>query len=287
MSYKNALAGIPLGGGKSVILASPAQHDRREVLRAHGRAIDRLGGRYITGEDVGTSVADMDVIAETTAFVAGRSRGAGDPSPHTARGVFKAMQAAARFRWGSDDLRGRHVTVQGCGNVGMNLIRLLAPAGATITATDVDQSRLERAVRECGAKPVAPETIHAIPADIHSPCALGAVFDDRTIPELRTELIVGGANNQLLEPRHGQALEARGILYVPDYVSNAGGVSYGAAVEVLKRSPDEAVAMVDRIYDTTMMVLERARIDGVPPSDAADRLAEEKIQAARNAKGRA
>jgi leucine dehydrogenase len=287
MSYKNALAGIPLGGGKSVIIASPAQRDRRAVLRAHGRAIDSLGGRYVTGEDVGTTVADMDAIAETTAYVAGRAGGAGDLSPATARGIFRAMQAAARFRWGSDDLAGRTVTVQGCGNVGFNLIRLLTGAGARVIAADLDPAKIARAKDEYGVTPTDPAGIVALPADIHSPCALGAVFDDRTIPELRVELVVGGANNQLLEARHGQALAERNILYVPDYVANAGGVTYGVGVELMKQPVEDVLAMVDRIYDTTMLVLERARADGVPPSDAADRLAEGKIRAAKKEKGRA
>jgi leucine dehydrogenase len=287
MSYKNALAGIQLGGGKAVILASPEQRDRAEVLRAHGRAIERLAGQFITGEDVGTTVADMDRIAETTSHVAGRAGGAGDPSPHTARGVFRAMQAAATVRWGSDQLAGKTVAVQGCGNVGFHLIELLAEAGARVLASDLDRTRLDRAVAECGARPVSVEEIHAVEADVFSPCALGAVLDDRTIPALAVAMVVGGANNQLLEPRHGRALEERGILYVPDYVANAGGVSYGAGRDMLQRSHEEALAMVDRIYQTTLMVLERARAERIPPSDAADRLAQERIQAARNAKGRA
>jgi leucine dehydrogenase len=285
MSFKNALAGLPLGGGKSVILGA-ANQDRVAVLEAHGRAIDRLGGIYITGEDVGTTVADMDVIARTTKFVAGRGNGSGDPSPHTARGVFRAMQAAATFRWGGDDLRGKTVALQGCGNVGFNLAKELTRAGAKIVASDIDPAKLDRAVKELGATAHDPATIHAVPADIFAPCAMGAVFDDRTIPALAVTLVVGGANNQLLEPRHGEALEARGITYVPDYVANAGGVSHGGAIEVLKHSAAEAAKKVEGIYDTTLMVLERARRDRIPPSTAADRLAAE-IIAAKNAKSRA
>jgi leucine dehydrogenase len=285
MSFKNALAGLPLGGGKSVILGAPNQ-DRVAVLEAHGRAIDRLGGIYITGEDVGTTVADMDVIARTTKFVAGRGNGSGDPSPHTARGVFRAMQAAAKFRWGSDELRGRTVALQGCGNVGFNLAKELTRAGARVVASDIDPAKVDRVVNELGGTRHDPAAIHTVKADIFAPCAMGAVFDDRTIPVLAVTLVVGGANNQLLEPRHGEALEARGITYVPDYVANAGGVSHGGAIEVLKRSAAEAAKKVDGIYDTTMMVLERARQDRIPPSTAADRLAME-IIAAKNAKGRA
>lgn len=282
MSYKNALAGLPLGGGKAVILAPEGPHDRAALLRAHGRFIDTLGGRYVTGEDVGTTPADMERIAETTAYVAGREGGSGDPSPNTARGVLRAMQAAASFRWGTDDLRGRSVAVQGIGNVGLHLVRLLVEAGARVTVSDIDPSRVERAVREYGATSESPDRIHSARADIFAPCALGGGLHDRTIPEITAEMVVGAANNQLLEPRHGHALAERGILYLPDYVANAGGVCYGGSVEVLGMSPEAARARVDAIYDTALRVLERAQADGVPPFVAADRLAEELIAAARS-----
>lgn len=281
MSYKNALAGLPLGGGKSVIMAPDGPHDRAALFRAHGRFVDRFGGRYVTAEDVGTSPADMELIAEATRHVAGRERGSGDPSPHTARGVLRAMQAAARFRWGSDDLRGRTVAVQGVGSVGMHLVRLLADAGARTLVSDLDRSRVERAVREHGAVAEAPERIHAAAADVFAPSALGGGLHDGTIPGIRAALIVGAANNQLLEPRHGHALAERGILYVPDYVANAGGVCYGGSIEVLGLPVAGALARVEAIYDTTLAVLERARADGVPPFVAADRLAEERIAGAR------
>jgi leucine dehydrogenase len=281
MSYKNAMANLPLGGGKSVILAPPGPHDRRAVLRAHGHFVDRLGGRYITAEDVGTTVDDMEVIAETTAHVAGRRSGSGDPSPYTARGVFRAMQAAARFCWGSDDLSGRTVALQGCGSVGYQLARQLAEAGARLVVSDIVSERAARVVAECGARPEAPERIHAAQADVFAPCALGGVLDDRTIPALRVAMVVGAANNQLLEPRHGEMLAARGILYVPDYVANAGGVSYGGAIEIAKLSREEAARRLDGIYDTTLMVLERARAEGVAPFVAADRIAEERIATGR------
>ncbi len=278
MSFKNALANLPLGGGKSVIMGRPGPVDRAAVLRAHGRLVERLGGIYITAEDVGTSPADMEFIAETTRFVAGRAGTSGDPSPHTARGVFRAMQGAAMFRWGSDRLAGKTVALQGCGNVGFHLAKQLADAGARIVASDLDPARIARVVAEFGATEAPTDRIHAIEADIFAPCALGAIFDDRSIPELRVALVVGGANNQLLEPRHGLLLELRGVLYVPDYVANAGGVSYGGAIEVVKVSKQEALERVDAIYDTTLMVLERAKAEGIPPSDAADRLAEERIR---------
>jgi leucine dehydrogenase len=281
MSYKAALAGLPMGGGKAVILAPPGPHDRRAVLHAHGRFVDRLGGRYITAEDVGTTADDMEVIAETTAYVAGRRSGSGDPSPHTARGVLRAMQAGARFRWGADDLAGRTVALQGCGNVGSQLARQLVEAGARLVVSDIDPERAARVVADCGARAESPERIHAVQADVFCPCALGGVLDDRTVPELRVAMVVGAANNQLLEPRHGAMLAARDILYVPDYVANAGGVSFGGAIEIARLSREEAVRRLDAIYDTTLMVLERARADGVPPFEAADRIAEERIRSAR------
>lgn len=278
MSYKNALANLPLGGGKSVILGSDGPVDRAAILRAHGRAVDRFGGRYVTAEDVGTSPADMEVIAETTQYVAGRERGSGDPSPHTARGVFRAMQAAARVRWGTDDLGGRVVTLQGCGHVGYHLALELARAGARVVASDLDPGRVARVVKDAGASAEAPDRIHAIPADVFSPCALGGVLNDRTVAELEVEMVVGAANNQLLEPHHGDALAERDVLYVPDYVANAGGVCYGGAIEVVGLSVAEARGRVEAIYETTLMVLERAARDGVGPHRAADRLAEERIQ---------
>jgi len=277
MSYKNAMAGLPLGGGKAVIMAPDVVKDRAAILRAHGRFIDRFGGRFITAEDVGTNLADMEIIAEGTSFVAGRAGGSGDPSPHTARGVFRAMQAAARMLWGSDDLAGRSVAIQGVGNVGMNLARQLHDVGVVLRVSDVDPTRVANAVRELGATAESPDSIHAAAVDIFAPCALGASLSDRTIPEIKAAIVVGAANNQLGEQRHGHDLARRDILYVPDYVANAGGVCFGGAIEVLEASPAEALARVNGIYDTTLGVLERARTDEVPPFVAADRIAEERI----------
>ncbi|MGE0552052.1 MAG: Leu/Phe/Val dehydrogenase [Gemmatimonadales bacterium] len=281
MSYKNAMAGLPLGGGKAVIMAPDVVKDRAAILRAHGHFVDRFGGRFITAEDVGTSLADMEIIAEGTRFVAGRVGGSGDPSPHTARGVYRAMQAAARMVWGSDDLAGRSVAIQGVGNVGLNLARQLHDAGVTLRVSDVDPNRVATAVRELGATAESPDTIHASAVDIFAPCALGASLSDRTIPEIRAAIVVGAANNQLAESRHGHDLARRGIFYVPDYVANAGGVCFGGAIEVLAASPAEALARVNGIYDTTLGVLERARTDEVPPFVAADRIAEERISSGK------
>lgn len=281
MSFKNALADLPLGGGKSVILGGPAATDRPAVLRAHGRFIDRLHGLYVTAEDVGTSPADMEFIAESTAHVAGRAGTSGDPSPHTARGVFRAMQAGANAKWGSDDLAGKTVALQGCGNVGYHLAVQLHQAGARLIVSDVDQAKVARVVKDFSATEAPIATIHAVQADIFAPCALGAIINDATIPDLKVGLICGGANNQLLEARHGIALAARNILYVPDYVANAGGVLFGGSIEVLKLSRPATLLRIDAIYDTTLKVLNRASKDHIPPSEAADHLAQEKIRSAK------
>ena len=281
MSFKNALADLPLGGGKSVILGGPSASDRPAVLRAHGRFIERLHGLYVTAEDVGTSPADMELIAETTKYVAGRAGISGDPSPHTARGVFRAMQAGAKVTWGSDQLAGRTVALQGCGNVGYHLAVQLHHAGAKLIASDVDPAKVARVVREFGATEAPIDRIHAAKADIFAPCALGGTLNDTSLPALKVGLICGGANNQLLEPRHGAALAAQKIVYVPDYVANAGGVLFGGSIEVLKLSRSATAVRIDAIYDTTLMVLDRASKEGIPPSEAADRLAADKIRAAR------
>ena len=280
MTLKNAMAGIPFGGGKSVIIADSRSLDREAVFHAHGRAIHRLGGRYITGEDVGSTVSDMELIASQTPYVAGRGGGAGDPSPYTARGVFRAMQAGARAVWGSDDLTGRTVAVQGCGNVGAHLAKLLAAAGAQLTVCDLDASRAARVADETGARFVPVEGIYDALADIFAPCALGQILNDDTIPRLKGRLVSGGANNQLRSPRDGDALLARGITYVPDYVANAGGVLSGAG-DLLGWEPEQVKGKIEGIFETTLEVLESARREGLPPGEVADRMAWRRIDEKR------
>ena len=280
MTYKNALAGLPLGGGKSVIVGDHRALDREAVMRAHGRFVDTLGGRYVTAEDVGTSPADMEIIRAETRHVAGLPDCSGDPSPVTARGVFRAVQASAKFRWGADELSGRTVALQGCGNVGRHLAKRLHAAGARLVVTDVNAARVRRVVEECGARAVAPAEIYDAEADIFAPCALGAVLDDETIPRLRVEIVAGAANNQLREPRHGDALQERGRLYAPDYVANAGGIINGC-VELLGWTPERALAKVDEIYDTLLSIFERAGAAGVAPHRAADQVAERRLLVAR------
>jgi leucine dehydrogenase len=280
MTYKNAVAGLNLGGGKSVIIGDNRTTNREMIFRAHGRFVDSLGGRYVTAEDVGTGTLDMDFVHMETNYVAGLQNASGDPSPVTARGVFRAMQATAKFRWGSDSLSGRTIAIQGCGNVGYNLARELHAVGAKLIVADIDAERVKRVVAETGARAVAVDEVLDQTADILAPCALGGGLNDETIPKLRVELVVGAANNQLLEDRHCDLIEERGITYAPDYVVNAGGVInvYG---ELAGWDRTRSLRKADEIYQTILGVFEIARADGVTSHVAADRLAERRIQAVR------
>ena len=281
MTFKNALAGLPFGGGKAVLMGpAPEGGEARDAFfRAHGRAVEGLGGRFVTAEDVGTSPADMAVAAQETAHVAGLERGMGDPSPYTARGVLRAMEAAALDRWGTPELTGRLVALQGLGNVGMHLARLLRARGARLVVADVAEARVEVARRELDAEAVSPGEILAVEADILAPCALGGILNGDTVEGLRVEVVCGGANNQLGVLEDGDRLAARGILYVPDYVANAGGVITGG-VDIAGWSRDRMEAALEGIFDTTRAVLAAAREWGVAPQRAADRLAEERLRAA-------
>jgi len=273
MTYKNALAGIPFGGGKSIILRHDQAIDREQLFRAHGRFVETFGGRYITAEDVGTSPADMEFVRMETTHVAGLLGKSGDPSPVTARGVFRALQAAAKHAWGSDDVKGKTVALQGCGNVGYYLAANLHQGGARLIVTDVDAAKIDRAVKEFDAVAVAPDEIYASAAHIFAPCALGGIINDETIPQLKVEIVVGGANNQLLEPRHGDELAGLGILYAPDYAANAGGMINGCR-ELLGWEPSQSAAKVDEIYDTVLDIFRVAEAEGIATYKAADRLAE-------------
>lgn len=281
MTYKNAMAGLDLGGGKSVILAPARIADREALFRAHGRLVESLGGIYTTGEDVGTSPADMDIVATETRHVGGTSDGIGDPSPRTARGVFRAMQAAALHRLGTADLKGVRVALQGCGNVGAALAAQLAEAGAHLVVADVDSMRAKCVAAETGARVVDADDIFGVEADVFSPNALGAILDAETIPRLRCSIVAGGANNQLREPSaDGARLAERGIIYVPDYVANAGGVITGFGA-LNGHPPEWAIAHVDAIHDTVLEILRRADDEDILPHLAADIMAEKRIAAAR------
>ena len=276
MTYKNALAGLPFGGGKSIVMRESKVPDRERLFRAHGLMVNSFAGKYFTAEDVGTSPSDMEYILKETTYVAGLQGRSGDPSPHTARGVFRAMQAAARQKWGSDDLSGKTVAIQGCGHVGYFLAGELARTGAKLLVTDVDQTKVKRVVEEHGATAVPTEQIYSAAADVFAPCALGGVLNDQTIPQLKAALVVGGANNQLLEPRHGDLLEQRGILYAPDYAVNAGGVINGCCREMLGWDVPKTLAKTDAIYDTLLRIFAMAERERIPTYQAADRLAEER-----------
>ncbi|HEX8068788.1 MAG TPA: Glu/Leu/Phe/Val dehydrogenase dimerization domain-containing protein [Pyrinomonadaceae bacterium] len=279
MTYKNALAGLPFGGGKAVIIGDNRTTERESLFRTHGRFVESLGGRFITAEDVGTSPADMEYVRMETRYVAGLAGQSGDPSPVTAYGVFRAMQATAQHRWGADDLAGLRVAIQGCGNTGYHLAKRLRECGAQLVVADVDAARVARAVAEFGAAAVAPDEIFGVAADIFAPCALGGVINDQTLARLKVAIVVGSANNQLGEERHGDALEELGITYAPDYVANAGGIINGCR-ELLGWDVTQTMTKVHAIYDTTLAVLGLAKATGATAHRVADRLAEERLAAA-------
>ena len=280
MTYKNAVAGLHLGGGKSIIIGDNKTKNREKIFRAHGRFVETLGGRYITAEDVGTSTKDMSYVQMETKHVAGLAGKSGDPSPVTAHGVFRAVQASANRKWGSDSLEGKTVAIQGCGSVGSYLAKELHEAGAKLIVSDIDAAKTEKVSKATGAKVVKGNAIFTAVADIFSPCALGGIINDKTIPMLKVEIVAGGANNQLLEERHGDELQRRGILYAPDYVANAGGVInvYG---EVAGWDAQRALDKADDIYDTILKVFDIAEAKKIPTYEAADRLAELRLAEAK------
>jgi leucine dehydrogenase len=277
MTYKNAVAGLNLGGGKSLIIGDNKMRSREMIFRAHGRFVESLGGRYVTAEDVGTSPSDMDYVFNETKYVAGLAGRSGDPSPVTAHGVFRAIQASAHYKFGSDDLAGKTVTIQGCGHVGYYLAKELHAAGAKLIVTDIDPEKVKMVVDETKATAVAPDAIYGQKADIFAPCALGGVINDKTIPQLKVAVVSGGANNVLLEERHGDVLEEKGILYAPDYVANAGGV-INVYSELAGWDSTRSLRKADEIYNTILGVFDIAKQDGIPTYRAADRLAERRLR---------
>ena len=281
MTYKNALAGLPFGGGKAVVIdpGPRTEAERSALFRAHGRFIDRLGGLFVTGEDVGTSPDDMATISTETRHVAGLSSGMGDPSPFTALGVFRAIEAVAEDVWGDRALTGRTVAIQGLGNVGMRLARLLAEGGAGLFVTDIDSERVRAAQSELGAVAVAPDEIVDADVDLFAPCAFGGVLDEDGVERIRARVVCGGANNQLATPQNGRRLAERGIAYVPDFVANAGGVISGS-VDIAGWDQERMSDAIDGIADTTREVLRIARADRLSTHDAAERLAEERLREA-------
>ena len=280
MSYKNALAGVPFGGGKAVIFKGGTGIDREQLFLAHGRFVQSLGGQFITAEDIGTRPSDMEYVRRETRWVAGLPGGSGDPSPMTALGVFRAMEACAKHRWGSPNLANRTVAIQGCGSTGFHLAGKLHEAGAHLVVTDIDVAQLRRVVNEFQATPVAPDDIYASDADIFAPCAFGGVVNETTIPQLKAEIIVGSANNQLCSDADGDALAALGILYAPDCVANSGGIINGCR-ELLGWDSAKAQIKIDHIYDRILAILEMAAQEHLPPFRTAERMARRIIQAGR------
>jgi leucine dehydrogenase len=284
MTMKTAMAGLPLGGGKSVIIADPRRKSPA-LLQAMGRAIEQLGGRYVTAEDVGTSAADMVEIRKGTSHVMGlpvRAGGSGDPSPSTALGCFEGIKAALRYKSGRQSVDGVRVAIQGLGHVGFNLARLLAGAGARLIVADIDAATVAKAVSAFGAEAVDPDAIYDCEAKVFAPCALGAVLNDRTLPRLRAGIVAGAANNQLATPAHGLALQQRGILYAPDYVINAGGIIQVGA-EITGETKDDAAQRIRAIGDTLLTVFRVADAEEISTGDAADRIAMSCIQAKQRA----
>jgi len=280
MTYKNAAAGLNLGGGKTVIIGDPKKDKNPEMFRAFGRYIQSLNGRYITAEDVGTTEEDMDHIHMETDFVTGISQeslgSSGNPSPVTGYGIYRGMKAAAKEVYGDDSLEGKTVAVQGVGNVAYALCEHLHKEGAKLIVTDINKEAVNRAVEAFQAEAVDPDDIYEVDCDIYAPCALGATINDDTIPKINAKIIAGSANNQLKDSNHGDIIHEKGILYAPDYVINAGGV-INVADELNGYNQERAMKKVETIYDNLSKVFEIARRDHIPTYVAADRMAEERI----------
>ncbi|OYD54961.1 amino acid dehydrogenase [Thauera propionica] len=284
MTYKSAMANLKLGGGKSVIIGNPRTQKTPELLAAFARALEQLNGRYIAAEDSGTSVVDMKTMTQFTRHVAGihdkpsdQGTRSGDPSPATAYGTFIGIKAAVKERLGRDSLEGLRVAVQGVGNVGFDLARQLKAAGAQLWVTDIHREPLLQAGKELGATVVAPEEVFGLDVDVFAPCALGAILNDSTIPQLKAQVVAGAANNQLAEARHGAELMKRGILYAPDYVINAGGI-IDVYHERIGFDRAALIKHIEGIEDNLMEIFERARKEERPTGEVADAIAEERFK---------
>lgn len=286
MTYKNAISGLNLGGGKAVIIADP-KNKSEALFRSFGRFIESLNGRYITAEDVNTNVEDIEHIFTETNHVTGVSLangGSGNPSPYTALGVFRGIEASVTKVFGSRDLKGKTIALQGAGSVGFELSKLLNEVGANIIFTDVNEKNIQR-MKDAfsNAKFVAPNEIFGVACDIYTPCALGASINDETIPQLKAKIVCGAANNQLKEDRHGLILKEKGILYAPDYLVNAGGVM-NVSIEFEGWADSKSRRMVDTIYDKTLEVFAISDEQNIPVNKAADVMAEKRIEAMRRIK---
>jgi len=283
MTYKAAVSGLNLGGGKGVILGDPRAMKSETLFRTFGRFVESLNGRYITAEDVGTSLEDMTWINMETNFVTGTNPtkgGSGDPSPVTAKGVHIGIKACWKAQSGIDSLNGLTVAVQGLGHVGYYLCSYLHQEGARLIVTDVNEEAVRRVVNEFGAEAVSPDEIYGVSCDIFAPCALGAIINDKTIPQLKCAVVAGAANNQLAEARHGKVLMDKGIIYAPDYVINAGGLM-NVYEELAGYNKERAFRRVESLFGTISSILETARKSKIPTSEAADFIAEERIRRIR------
>jgi len=289
MTYKAAVSGLNLGGGKAVILGDPTKDKSEALFRSYGRFLESLNGRYITAEDVNIGVEDIEHIFTETSYVTGVAKthgGSGNPSPYTARGVFRGMEASCSKVFGSRSLKGKVVALQGAGSVGRHLGEILHNNGAKIFFTDINDKNIEL-FREVapGAELVGPEDIYDINCDIYAPCALGATVNDNTIDKLKAKIVCGAANNQLAEPRHGDILMEKNILYAPDYLINAGGLM-NVSIEFEGWSDTKATRMVDTIFDTTMKIFKLSEENNIPVYKATDLMAEKRIDAIKKIQGR-
>jgi len=286
MTYKNAAAGLNLGGGKAVIIGDSKTDKSEALFRAFGRFVQSLNGRYITAEDVGTSVKDMEYIKMETSFVSGLTEefgGGGDPSPFTALGTFEGIKASVKYKLGKDDLKGITVAVQGIGHVGLYLCEMLHEAGANLIVTDIYEEKLKEVSEKYGAKVVSDKEIYEVHAEVFAPCALGAIINDETIDKLKFQIIAGGANNQLHdEEKHGQMLKDKNILYAPDYLINAGGVINVYFEVINEYSRERVTEKAKNIYNILLDVYKIADEDNIMTAEAAARFAEKRLNTMRH-----
>lgn len=280
MTYKASISGLNLGGGKAVIMGDARKDKTDALMRKFGEYVNRLGGTYITAEDVGMTTRDMELVKEKTDFVTGipvSMGGSGDPSPVTAYGVYMGMKASAKYKWGNDALGGKRIVVQGIGNVGENLVKHLSEEGATVFINDINQERLEAVSKLYGAKIIGADEVYDTPMDIYAPCALGATVNSDTLKRLSCEIISGAANNQLADENiHGKEVMDRGMIYAPDFLINAGGL-INVYSELNGYDRDKALAQAENIYNVTLDILAKSESEGITTNDAATQIAEKRI----------
>ncbi|HEY8365139.1 MAG TPA: Glu/Leu/Phe/Val dehydrogenase [Haloplasmataceae bacterium] len=281
MTYKNAAAGLNIGGGKTVLIGDASKVKSEAYFRALGRYVQSLNGRYITAEDVNTSVEDMDHVMMETKYVVGLRKTSGDPSPFTALGVYVGIKASCKEKFGSDSVKGLTVAVQGVGHVGYYVVKHLVEEGANVIISDINQANIDNVTKDFKVTVVKPDEIYGVQCDVYAPCALGATINDDTIPQLKCKIVAGSANNVLKEERHGEILQQKGILYAPDYVINAGGV-INVYQELIGYDVNEATAKVKNIYNRLLEVYKIAKEENISTAKAADRLAEKRIATIKN-----